>query len=173
MSQLPPATPPPHPQLLFQIITLTILWHMPAEQLPATVYIMSFIRFIVGINVCKSRAQLAPCEFASKYRLFFCTAYLQAYNKVQKRGSFEWGIEDVGFLLPVNLCLNSEMLICGVDSLHGGFSALRSWASLLRELSGVSLRFAEICFQRKECVFYIPGFDHLGSIAALASRISI
>lgn len=60
-SRVPAPPTHPRPQLMFQIITLTILWHMPAEQLPVTVncsaaYIMSFIGFIVGINVCKSLA---------------------------------------------------------------------------------------------------------------------
>lgn len=80
------------------------------------------------------------------------------------------------FLCPVNLCLNSKRLICGVDGLHGGFSTLRSWASAFRLVSGTMCRLPQVCwalFSVKRMCFYTPGFDHQGSIAALASRISI
>lgn len=65
--------------------------------------------------------------------------------------------EDEGFLLPVNLCLSSEMLICGVDSLRGGFSTLRSWARLV-SASGTASRLPQVCWdlfsEKRMCVFF-------------------
>lgn len=128
---------------------------MPAEQLPATANIMSFIRFIVGINVCKSRAQLAPCEFASKYRLFFCTAYLQAYNEVQRRGSFEWCIEDVGFF---HSC-KSLLELWDADLWNGQPSWWLQHTQILGlTASGTEWRLPQVCWdlfsEKRMCVLY-------------------
>lgn len=62
-------------------------------------------------------------------------------NRVKGEANLSPGLKGVFVLLPVNLCWVAETLICGVDGLQGGSSALRPQRSgwfLPQDLCGSS-----------------------------------
>lgn len=136
--------------------------------------IVSLIGFYVRINLCKSleldrlRANL-PSNIG---RVSAQNVYTP--NKLHKERLISFVCL---FFCPVNLCLNSKRLICGVDGLHGGFSAAQmlglSVQAGIRNCVPSPSGLLRSVFSEKDVCFHTPGFDHQGSIAALASRISI
>lgn len=183
-----PAPPPPSsqthpcPQLLFQIITLTILWHMPAQQLPVTVhcsaaYIMSFIGFCVGINVCKSLE--LNLQFCLRISALYLHRIFTRLIKLHKERLI-WARESKMFFFFFTSC-KSLLELRAADL----WSGRPSWWLQRNQILSLSIQagirncvpspsgLLRSVFSEKDVCFYTPGFDHQGSLAALASRISI